>query len=420
MKKQMRAMSLLSSALIIAGSAGMAHAAWDTSGGVVTVPPGSESAVDATIDLYTSLAASDPTDPLVVAVDGAAGDPVAMQRIIDEITPTSVSGGMAGGIQASGGAASGSVMGRMASIRNEQIFAKLSQQPEGPAGTTTKDNVFMRGRALTEAGVWGKALVASGDQDEIDNIDGYDYDSIGLMFGYDTYVREQLLMGVNIGYIETDVDSGVNTDQDVESIAAGIYGTWSPSDIYVDFGFSYNSGDIDYDRSVAGTKIQGDTDSDTYIVYTNTGYNVFLSDTWVVTPEVGVLYSHSDIDGYSETGGSAALDIDDGTINLFSSNLVVKSELLVTDSWNFKAKLAWNHEFRDDNQSSTSARYVSSGANAAFFTTDGIEVDDDKFLVGLGSKFYFSESLYLDVEYTYEFADEFDAHIGDVSMKYSF
>jgi outer membrane autotransporter protein len=410
MKKTLSVAGLMSCAMIFVGGAGVAQAAWDTSGTTIT----EETAAAA--DVIDDLAVAS-TDPVLTVALQSVTTVAEVQLALDTLSPDSVGSGLVGGVQASGAAAGSAVMGRMASLRSENMYAKLGQQPIGPAGTTAKEN------ALDNPGVWGRAIATSGEQDEIDRVDGYDYDTVGMMFGYDMKFGSQILAGINAGYLSTDVDSGVNTEQDVDSFVVGVYGTWSPSDLYVDFGVAYNAADIDYTRdAVIGAstfKIDGETDADTFVLYSNLGYNLYYGEKWIVTPEVGIQYSTTDIDGYTEDG-VGALDVKDDSVDLFSTTVALKYQYLLTDAFNFKFNAAWNHEFSSDNQSEMKSRYVASGAGAAYFKTEGIDVDDDKFALGLGGKFLITDSFYFDVDYTYEFADEFDAHTGQVSMKYTF
>ncbi len=387
--------------------AGSASAGWDTSG--VTIPPNDTAAAEA----ITELANSGPDSDLKDALNSWL-TLTQTQTAIDTMSPGNVISGTSSGVVVASSSSSSTALDRVAALRSDKIYASLEDGPEGPAGPTGSD------RVLDKPGLWGKLVGTTGDQDDIDGVSGYEYDVYGLMFGIDKEIDNNLLLGVNLGYLQTDVDSGVNTNTDIDNFVFGIYTSIHPGNWFLDLGMNYTNASLDSDRQViVGSyteNIQGDTDGDTYSFFANYGYD-FVYGTHVITPILGLQYSSSKVDGYTETGGDSALQLDDNRQNLLNSTLGVKYEYVSCETMRWKGRLMWTHEF-EDTQSIVNTRYTGSGNNAAYFESKGIDVDEDRFSAGFGLKYYPSENISLDFDYDYEIADEFDSHSGSILFKY--
>jgi len=371
--------------------ASTANAAWDT-GGVIP---------QELLDIYNGLS----TDA---------------QRTLLEATasPSTLGTGISAGINVTSGKTASTTLTRMASLRSNSIYANLGYSPVGPAGNTSTSNI------RRTPGSWGKAYGTWGDQDDMDNDTGFEYDVVGFMLGYDVQSHPDWLFGINAGYSYTDLDSGVNTNTDIDTINVGLYGSYSKGQMYVDYGVMYSSGDIESDRTIiaGATSIaaNSDTDSDAWTAYIEAGRQ-YPSSNYILTPFIGVMYSTIEVNNYGEKSSvpsPALLIVDETDDDFYSATLGVKAEYFIDNVLHLKGRLSWSHEFSDDIESTTTARFNAAGSS--FFDTDGIDIDDDRFGIGIGMKYQYSPEITFDLDYDLELAEDFDSHTGTIGMKYKF
>ena len=298
------------------------------------------------------------------------------------------------------------------------MYAKLGHSPIGPAGNTSASNI------LRAPGSWGKIYGTWGDQDDIDDEAGFDYDVAGIMLGYDVQSSNNWLYGVTGGYSTLTMDSGVNTDTDIDTINVGLYVSYSQGPIYVDSGVMYSHGDIENDRQIltaAGwIDAESYTVSDTYTAYLEIGQQYSFPN-YIVTPFASIMYSYVEIDDYGEKASawsSALLIVDDTEDEFLTTTLGLKGEYFLDNILHLKGRLSWSYEHSDDLQSTITSRFNSPGST--FFETEGIDLDKDRYGIGIGMKYLYSPDIVFDFDYDLELAKDFDSHTGTLEMKYIF
>ena len=307
------------------------------------------------------------------------------------------------------GASATTMLGRMEALRSDSVYANLGYTPVGPSGNTSSSNI------LRAPGSWGKAYASWGDQDDMDNNLGFEYDIVGVMLGYDVQSHPNWLFGVNAGYSYADVDSGINTDTDIDTITVGLYASYSKGQMYIDYGIMYSNGDIDNERTSGVTKIDSYTDSDTITGYLEAGYQ-YLYSNYSLTPFVGIAYSTVEIDDYDERPSGVLVDeVDD---EFYSTTLGIKAEYFVDNTLHLKGRLTWNHEYSDDLQSTI--KTANSTTPTVYNESKGIDIDDDRLGLGIGMKYQYSPDITFDLDYDLELAEDFDSHTGTIGMKYKF
>ena len=351
-----------------------------------------------------------------LTINGAGIANAAWDTVQNRDTAANVLGvtGISATSRAIGGAYATTTLGRMEALRSDSIYANLGYTPVGPAGNTSTSNI------LRAAGSWGKVYGSWGDQDEIDNDTGFEYDIVGVMLGYDVQSSNNWLFGVNDGYSYADIDSGIDTDSDIDTITVGLYASYSKGQMYIDYGVMFSNGDIDNDRTstASGAKLTSYTDSDTITGYIEAGYQYLFSN-YTLTPFVGVTYSTVEIDNYTErpSNDADAHDVDEIDDDFYSTTLGVKAEYFVDNILHLKGRLTWNHEYSDDLQSTIKARLTSL---TVYNTSEGIDLDEDRFGIGIGMKYQYSPEITFDLDYDLELAKDFDSHTGTIGMKYQF
>lgn len=405
-KRKIINLSVLACSYMLIGGVDVSHAVWDTSDAdlsAIKSTPSGGTTFEALLDL---------------GIAPAAKTAAEITTLVRTTNPSNAGvGATVSAGNAVAGANSGAISGRMAALRSEKTYAKMGNSPVGPAGSTSSGNV------LKESGTWGVAVATWGDQDDIKGELGFEYDTYGFMFGYDHQMSNVWLLGVNFGYAYSDVDSGVNTDTHIDTYSIGIYSSNSFNQIYIDYGLMCSHNDGESDRTIIDGanryRASGDPDSDVYTAYIEMGYEIPLNNI-IITPLIGFMYSNVDSDGYTETdqGSGLGLTVKCFDDDFFSSTLGIKGEYFMTEELHLKGRLKWTHEFSNDLQHTTSARFNVPGSS--YFDTKGIDLDENRFNVGIGVKYNLSNKLSLDADYDFDVADEFDSHTGRIGIKYYF
>lgn len=281
------------------------------------------------------------------------------------------------------------------------------------------------GDVLQGVGAWGEVFGVTADQDKRSSIDGYEAETYGLALGGDKELNEKLVVGLALSYADTSVDGKgavKNNTTDIDSYGLTLYGTQKlNNNFYVDGSLGYTFHDFDSKRVVTvgavNQTLKADFDGNEYIAKIGAGRNFATGccSDLIITPFADLRYSHLDLDGYTENGGTAALKVDDESVDSLKSSLGVKfaAEL---KGFTPEFRAAWVHEFGDVEAESTST-YATGGAK---FKTKGLEVDRDAALIGASVDFAEVKGWELSVNYDGEFKSDYDSHTGSVKAKYNF
>jgi outer membrane autotransporter protein len=93
-------------------------------------------------------------------------------------------------------------------------------------------------------------------------------------------------------------------------------------------------GDISLDRTVNGTTIEGETNSTSFGLMYEVG-RVFALDedaTACIQPVFNVAWRHASVDGYTEKGSDAALEVGEQTLNTVTFGLGARLQAVVGES----------------------------------------------------------------------------------------
>jgi outer membrane autotransporter protein len=268
---------------------------------------------------------------------------------------------------------------------------------------------------------WVRILGATGDQDEDGGIQGYEFDTAGISFGFDNKLNDNFVLGIGLGYAESDVDFDLTQNTDVDSYHLALYGTYSTPQYYVDGAVLYADSEYDSDRDIPllGETATSDTDGCEWGLYVGAGYKMVQDADWYFTPTASIEWAQADIDGFTEKGSSLNLTVDDYDADSLvttlgfrlGANLAVGATKIVPEF-----RLAWAHEFGDTD------RDVKAGflGTTSTFTIDGVEPDEDSALVGIGLNAAMTDNLTLFLDYDGEFRSDFDGHAVSGGLRYNF
>ena len=146
----------------------------------------------------------------------------------------------------------------------------------------------------------------------IQPVASYDADQKTAFIGIDTLLMDTLVIGLALGYENTDIDTaynGGNNETDGYTIAP--YAAYLINDIFsadVVFGYTNLSTDTDRIDNVSGGTILGDFDAERWFIATNINATVGYEN-WLLGGRLGYLYVTEDQDSYLETGPNTARSI---------------------------------------------------------------------------------------------------------------
>ena len=262
---------------------------------------------------------------------------------------------------------------------------------------------------------WGTYAKVQGifvDQDTTLNRPGFSADSAGVQVGVDYDLSPNLVAGVAVGYLSTSADldlAGGDIDQDTWRV--GPYMSWYHDKWYLDASATVGIASIDSVRNIPSMGVSASGDYDAYDItgYLGTGYHFELGqDNLHLTPIGSVLYSHLELDGFTETGaGGANLTLADRSDESLRTRLGINVSYKAEDlGWQpvIYGYAGWEHEFFDAED--ITASFAAGGSP---FTIDTGTRDEDSIFVGGGFNLliYENVSAYFRAEYT--MGDDSDA-----------
>lgn len=227
----------------------------------------------------------------------------------------------------------GTAMALIASYMANQVDAPTTVVPQGSISTALTTGftgaVFNRldasrsfapfglGAALAYAGptkaaplmapadrwtVYGEAAYAHGSRDRQIYGSGYDYNSVGGIFGAEYRIDPNWRVGGVFGYSQPDVKLGVQNARDrIDAYQFAGYGSYADAHWFADGLLGYGRHDFSLARQGIIDTIRGNTSADVFTVAGKAGY-LFDVGQLRVGPIAGLTYSNAEIAGYTETG----------------------------------------------------------------------------------------------------------------------
>ena len=219
---------------------------------------------------------------------------------------------------------------------------------------------------------WGVWVTGFGDFVSVDadaNANGYNFTTGGVSLGIDYRITDQLAIGVMGEYSHTWTTLQPGGNIDVNSGRGGVYATWSYHGIYLDAAIygGYNS--YDSSRSVLGGLARGNTEGAELSTFISGGYD-FHFGPLTVGPIAALQYTYAKVDGFSENGSLAPMQIQSDSVDSLRSDVGFRifyqwqiGKILVEPS----LKAAWEHEYLYSALPVTASFAGIPGPSATFF-----------------------------------------------------
>ena len=244
----------------------------------------------------------------------------------------------------------------------------------------------------------------------------------GLFVGADIPVMERGKAGLLVGYSNTSFQAiGRNSTGTSDNFHLGVYGGAQWGDLALRSGLAYTWHTLSTVRSIAfqgfSDTARGSYTAGTMQVFGELGYGLQLGRT-AVEPFANFAYAGLRTDGFSETGGAAALtswgsfaDATFSTLGVRASTEFTVGSVAATA----KGSAGWRHAFGDTTPASTFA-FAGGGA----FTVLGVPIAQDSAVIDAGVDVSLAPNVDLGISYGGQFgAGAFDQSVrGTLNIRF--
>lgn len=227
-----------------------------------------------------------------------------------------------------------------------------------------------------------------------------------------------MALGLAYSFLNTDVNGETGNTTEVDGHAFTLYSGYELGNYFLDSSLTYGFNDNESERHIAGTSATANYDSDLLGLNLMGGYSFYMESGLLIEPRVAARYSNVQIDGYRESGSSAALRVEDqryeaaelGAGVRFAGSFDVGQGTLEP-----QAKLMGYHDFAADRASTTSS-FVMGGTP---FVTYGADPVRNSYEAGIGVDYRLGATT-LGASYDYVGKTDFSADTFVAKVRYDF
>jgi outer membrane autotransporter protein len=219
---------------------------------------------------------------------------------------------------------------------------------------------------------WGVWVTGFGDFVNVDsdaNAKGYDFTTGGVSLGVDYRITDQLAIGVMGEYSHTWTALNPSSHIDVDSGRGGLYATWYNHGIYLNGSIYGGHNNYDSSRSSLGGLANGGTEGAEWSTFISGGYDFHFGHL-SVGPIAALQYTYVHVDGFSEKGSLAPMQIHAGSAESLRSDVGFRAfyqwqvgKILVEPS----VRAGWEHEYEYSALPITAGFAGIPGPSATFF-----------------------------------------------------
>jgi outer membrane autotransporter protein len=219
---------------------------------------------------------------------------------------------------------------------------------------------------------WGVWVTGFGDFVSVDsdaNAKGYDFTTGGVSLGIDYRIGDQFAIGAMGEYSHTWTSLNPSGHVDVDSGRGGLYATWFNHGIYLNGAIYGGHNTYDSSRAGFGGLANGSTEGAEWSTFISGGYDFHFGQL-TVGPIASLQYTDVHIDGFSENGSLAPLQIHSGSAESLRSDVGFRlfyqwqiGKIVVQPS----LKAAWEHEYKYSALPITAGFAGIPGPSATFF-----------------------------------------------------
>ncbi|EKF16950.1 autotransporter domain-containing protein [Nitratireductor pacificus] len=306
-----------------------------------------------------------------------------------------------------------------ASDRVRTAFGDVAARPAPALGFAKGDAPAVEAERLA---LWGRAFGAWGTFDGDGNAATLERGTGGVLIGGDIAAFDTWRLGLIAGYSRSsfDVDAR-HSSGDSDNLHLGLYGGTRWGALGLRFGAVYAWHDIETRRSVAfpgiSDTLEASYDAGTAQVFGELGYRIDTAAA-AFEPFAALAHVRVDGDGFTETGGAAALSSAGADADATFATLGLRAERAVAlggiDA-SLHGMVGWRHAFGD---TTPTAAFAFAGGDA--FTIAGTPIARNSAMVEAGIALQLSPLATLGVSYSGQFASGISDHAARADLAVRF
>jgi len=266
--------------------------------------------------------------------------------------------------------------------------------------------------------MWAQAFGSWGHWEGNGNAASFSRDAGGLLVGGDAYVADWRL-GLVAGYSHSSFSLGERSSSgSSDNYHLGLYGGRKWGKVGFRSGVAYSWHDIDTSRSVSfpgfSEKLEGSYHAGTFQAFGEVGYRLDVAPKTVFEPFADLAHVSLKADGFTETGGGAALTGGSQTVDTTFTTLGLRAShgfAFGTIEATARGMVGWRHAFGDTVPTAAHAFVGGQG-----FAVAGVPIGEDIALIEAGMDFAISQSATLGFSYNGQFASD----VQDQTVKANF
>ena len=205
--------------------------------------------------------------------------------------------------------------------------------------------------------------------DSEENAHGYDFTTGGVSLGIDFRVTDFLAIGAMGEYSHTWTTLDPSGHIDVDSGRGGLYATLFSNGFYLNSGIYGGHNNYDSGRSSFLGIANGSTEGEEWSTFVSGGYDFHFGHL-TIGPIAALQYTDVHVDGFTEKGSTAPLDVHSGSEESLRSDVGFR----VFYGWQIgniviqpSLKAAWEHEYKYSALPITAGFAGIPGPSATFF-----------------------------------------------------
>lgn len=270
---------------------------------------------------------------------------------------------------------------------------------DGPFASYEKND--QSGFAPDRFTAWASGFGSWGRMDGLDGSAGTDTATGGFLLGVDGPIGDSWRVGLFGGYSRSSFDTSAS-DGNSDNYHLGTYAGSQWGALSLRSGLSYTWYDVDTTRAVSFLKetLEGQYRAGSLNAFSELGYRFDLGGS-EFEPFAGLAYTRLRTDGFSETGGISALNVDASssdttftTIGLRASREFTLADVAIVS----RGTIGWMHAFGDLIPTS-SARFATGDS----FSVTSTPIDRNSALIEAGLDFQLSPTATIGISYIGQF-----------------
>ncbi|MEX2629372.1 MAG: autotransporter domain-containing protein [Tistlia sp.] len=270
---------------------------------------------------------------------------------------------------------------------------------------------------------WVQAFGSWGSRDGDGNAAAVDHSMGGLLLGADAPVSETWRLGLFTGYDrrEASVDDR-RSSATVDTVHLGAYAGTELGPVGLAFGAAWSWHSVESERDVVfpgfSDSLEGDYGATTAQVFAEASYDLLLGEVGL-QPFAGLAYVRTDSDGFSESGGEAALSVEESDHGVGYGTLGLRAatgfQLDGLPTLTALGALGWRHAFGN---LAPDGSATLGGSDS--FTIHGLPVARDAALIEAGLAMPVGAHGLFDLSYAGTVADGYRDHGLNLTLAFRF